>query len=100
MSIFRHVVMFRWDDRSTIVQRERAIAGLKAFAEEVRDLGTLSIGVDAGVADGNFDALVIADFDDRDAYLAYADDPRHKAMITEHLAPIVAGRAALQTQLD
>jgi hypothetical protein len=98
--MFRHVVMFRWTDESTPDDRERAIAGLRAFAEQVRDLGTARIGVDAGLDQGNFDVVVVADFADRATYLRYAADPRHLAMSKEHVAPILAVRAAVQTELS
>jgi hypothetical protein len=98
--VFRHIVIFRWTAESTAEQHARAFAGLRAFADEIADLGTLSIGVDAGVSTGNFDAVVVADFADRAAYLAYAVDPRHTAMIAEYLAPIIGARAAVQTDLS
>lgn len=100
MSGFRHVVMFRWSNSSTTDDRERAIKGLTAFALEVRDLGTLRIGVDAGLAEGNFDVVVVADFSDRETYLSYAADPRHRAMVAEYLAPVTSARAAVQAELD
>lgn len=97
--MFRHVVMFRWTPESSSTQRDEALAGLHAFAREISDLGTLRIGADAGVGNGNFDALVVADFPDRDAYLSYASDPRHVAMIARHIKPILGERAAVQTEL-
>jgi hypothetical protein len=99
MAMFRHVVMFRWSEDSTTTAQERAISGLRDFAEEIRALGTLSIGVDAGISEGNFDAVVVADFPDRETYLTYASDPRHTAMIANYLAPIIAARVAVQAEL-
>lgn len=97
---FRHVVMFRWSDDSTPEGRDRAIRGLEAFAIDIRDLGMLRIGVDAGLAEGNFDVVVVADFPDRETYLGYAGDPRHGAMVATYLAPVTSARAAVQTDLE
>ena len=65
-----------------------------------RPSGAYRFGADAAVNDGNFDYVVVADFDDVAGYLAYRDHPAHQAAITEHIAPIVAERAAVQYQLE
>lgn len=97
--MFRHVVMFRWTSDSGLEAQRRVIASLEAFAAEVRDLGVVQVGVDAGLHAGNFDAVVVAEFEDRDRYLDYAADPRHVALVANVLKPIVADRAAVQTEL-
>jgi hypothetical protein len=98
--MFRHVAMFRWRAESGFAARQDAIAQLHAFAADVSDLGSVQVGVDAGIQADNFDAVVVADFADRERYLAYAADPRHVALIGNVLKPIVAERAAVQTGLD
>lgn len=55
-----------------------------------------SSGTDLGVNEGNFDFAVSAVFDDLDGYLAYRDNPDHRAMVRDHILPIAAARAAVQ----
>ncbi len=53
-------------------------------------------GSDLGVNEGNFDFAVSASFDDVDGYLAYRNNPDHRAMVRDHILPIAAERAAVQ----
>ena len=58
------------------------------------------IGADARINDGNFDFVVVADFDDVNGYLVYRDHPdHHVAVITDHIRPILAERCAVQHEI-
>lgn len=97
--MFRHVVMFRWNEDATaeeVSATRRALDGLPALVPTIRDYRH---GGDAGVNSGNFDYVVVADFDDVDGYLAYRDHPDHLALIAEHIAGRVADRAAVQYEV-
>lgn len=97
--MFRHVVLFRWkpdatdDDKAAV---GRALAELPVAIPTLRDY---RFGPDAGVNAGNFGFAVVADFDDVDGYLVYRDHPAHQAVIAEHIAPVLAERAAVQFEL-
>lgn len=93
---FRHVVLFRWTPESTAEQRDGALAALQQWGRDAAGFGTLTVGPDAGVAEGNFDTAVVVDFPDRAAYVDYAADERHHRMIAEHIRPILHSRAAVQ----
>lgn len=97
---FRHVVMFRWTTDSTAEQRTGALDALRAFGRQVADFASLSIGADAGVAEGNFDAAVVVELADAEAYMRYAADPRHQAVLRDHIRPILAERAAVQYERE
>lgn len=97
--MFRHVVMFRWNEEVTddqVLATGRALDGLPALVPTIRDYRH---GGDVGVNSGNFDYVVVADFDDVDGYLAYRDHPDHLALIAEHIAGRVADRAAVQYEV-
>jgi len=98
--MFRHVVLFRWADDASAEDRRAAVDALRAFGGDVQDLGRLTVGADAGVADGNFDAAVVVDFPDAGTYRRYASDPRHVAVVSDYVKPILARRVAVQYQLD
>ncbi|MFI0354098.1 Dabb family protein [Actinomadura sp. 9N407] len=99
MSGFRHVVMFGWAEGTTISQQEEVAARLSALTGVIPEIGSLSVGLDAGVNPGNFDFVVVGDFADRDAYVAYRDHPAHRAVVDEYIKPIVDRRAAVQYDL-
>ena len=48
------------------------------------------------VNEGNYDFAVTADFDNINGYLAYRDDPAHRAIVAAYVAPITGRRAAVQ----
>lgn len=98
--MFRHVVLFRWVPDSSPEARAAVSAGLAALPDQIAEIRAYRFGPDAGINAGNFDFGVVADFDDRDAYLTYRDHPAHQQLIAEHIAPIVAERAALQYEIE
>jgi hypothetical protein len=91
-----HTALFRWTDEATAEQKqlvERLLAQLPALVPSLREF---RFGSDVGANDGNFDFGVAASFDDLAGYLAYRDNPDHRAMIEDHILPIAASRAAVQ----
>jgi hypothetical protein len=58
----------------------------------VPSIRSFVIGPDAGISQGNAEFAVTADFDDEAGFIAYRDDPTHRAIIAEHIAPIIAER--------
>lgn len=97
--MFRHVVMFRWAEGTAESDRQAAVTALREFGEQITDLGTLQVGADARVSEGNFDTVVVVDFPDADTYRRYATDPRHVELIGRYIKPFLAERAAVQTEL-
>ena len=73
-----------------------ALGELPGLVPEVR---SYSIGVDAGLGEGNFDLVVVADFDDTDGYAAYSANADHQRVLAELIRPILAERAAVQYEL-
>lgn len=96
----RHVVMFRWNDAADEAGRQAmadALAGLPAQIPEILDYG---FGPDAGLAEGNWDYAIVADFADQASYEVYRDHPAHLAVIAERIRPLIAQRAAVQLVTD
>lgn len=88
--------MFRWAPDASTERRKAAIDALHRLTDEVAELGTLTVGVDAGLAAGNADVVVVADFPSQQAYFDYAQDPRHQDVVQNFLRPAIAERVALQ----
>ncbi len=78
---------------------ESIVAGLSTLPGQITEIQRYSIGTDAGVNQGNADVSVVADFDDRDAYLVYRDHPVHRAVIDERITPVLESRSAIQYEL-
>ncbi|QXJ24951.1 Dabb family protein [Actinomadura graeca] len=96
MSGFRHVVMFMWAEGTTTGQQEEVAARLGELPGVIPEIRGYSLGADAGVNSSSYDFAVVADFADREGYLAYRDHPAHRAVIDHFITPIVASRAAIQ----
>ena len=94
--MIRHMVLFRWIPEATQEQRQRVVTELGRLSALLPTLRAYRIGPDLGLVEGNFDFAVAADFDDLDGYLAYRDNPAHRAVIAEFIRPIAAQRAAAQ----
>jgi hypothetical protein len=97
--VFRHVVLLRWVEDATEQQRLDVEAGLAELPGVIPELRDYKVGADAHVSEGNYDLAVVADFDDVDGYLVYRDHPAHMAVITNHIRPILADRAAVQHEI-
>jgi Stress responsive A/B Barrel Domain len=94
--MLRHVVLFTWSDAVDGERRAAAEAALRRLREEVGGMTSLVVASDAGLAEGNADTVLIADFPDADAFRRYAQDPVHQAVLDEHIRPWLAGRSAVQ----
>jgi Stress responsive A/B Barrel Domain. len=83
--MFRHVAMWEFeDDDDPVLNRENAIkikAGLEELVYEVHGLIELDVHIDpAKTFTANADILMESVFDNREAYRAYLEHPRRKAI--------------------
>ena len=91
--------MFRWTPNWTDDQRvavENALGELPGVVPTIR---SYHFGSDIGVNEGNFDFVVVADFDDVEGFLVYRDHPQHQRVIAELIAPFIETRTAVQYEL-
>lgn len=95
----RHVVMFTWNDDLPDSHAAEVSAALAELPHAIPEIASYVFGPDLGIVDGNFDYAVVADFDDRDAFVAYRNHPLHQRFIANHIADKVAARAAVQFEL-
>ncbi|MES9543742.1 Dabb family protein [Spirillospora sp. NPDC049024] len=99
MSGFRHIALFRWIEGTTTGQQDEVAAKLRGLPGAIPEIREYSVGADAGLNPGAYDFAVVADFADRDAYLAYRDNPLHRATVNDYITPITAERASIQYEL-
>ena len=97
--VIRHCVLLRFDPRATDEQRRAVLEGLATMPDEIEAIQRYEFGLDAGLADGNWDLAVTADFADVAGYRVYAGHEAHVQLITERIKPILADRAAVQFEI-
>lgn len=95
---FRHVVMFEFADHVDDDYTERVRAALDALPPQIEEIRSYVHGNDVGVSEGNWDYVVVADFDNVRDYITYRDHPAHVLMIEETVKGNLANRAAVQHQ--
>jgi hypothetical protein len=96
IQVIRHIAMFRWKDDATDAQKKRAADEIATLPSLVPSIRAFACGEDAGISQGNYHFAVTADFEDAGGYVAYRDNPDHRAMIDADILPIVAERAGIQ----
>ncbi len=96
--MIRHVVVFTWSEAADAQRRATAVEALRRLRSDVGGMSSLVVAEDAGLADGNADTVLIADFPDVEAFHRYAQDPVHLAVLAEHVRPYLAVRSAVQYQ--
>ena len=95
---FRHVVMFKWAEGVDDDHIVRVRDGLSALPSEIDEIRSYMHGSDVGVAEGNYDYVVVADFDNVNDWRTYRDHPSHLLFIEELVKGKIAERAAIQYQ--
>ena len=97
--MFRHVVMFSWNDTVDAAHVQVVAEQLDALSVLIPEIVSYQHGPDAGVNTGNFDYVVVADFANADDYRVYRDHPDHQAFIAECIAGRLNSRSAVQYEL-
>lgn len=97
--MLRHVVLFTWKDETTEDQKVAVEDGLRALPGLIPEIRRYDLGRDAGLADGNHDFALVADFDDEPAFKIYAGHPEHQRVIRNLIKPVISGRVAAQFRL-
>lgn len=91
--------MFRWNDKATAASLtdltsgvERMFAGMPYVLEHRFSLG-------AGIEEGAYDAVLVADFAGREDFARYRVDPDHAQLSSQLVAPILSDHAAIQFEV-
>lgn len=94
--MFRHIVLFTWTPDATPAQIDAVFEGLAGLPDAIPEIRSYTFGRDAGLAEGNYDAAAVGDFDDEEAYRVYAAHPVHQGLVADLIKPILDRRAAVQ----
>lgn len=96
--MLRHCVMFTWNENATDDIKAAVSAGLDQLGL-LDGVVAYKHGPDAGISDGNWDYVVVGDFESVDGYRSYAADAGHLDLIATLIKPNISGRAAVQYEL-
>jgi hypothetical protein len=95
--VFFHTALFRWKEGTTPQEVAAVRSALEAMVPDIPEIRHYRVGADAGLVEGNWDFVVVADFDDEAGWRAYTAHPVHQSIIAELIRPLVAERAAVQS---
>lgn len=93
---FRHVVMFQWTEGLGDEHVARVRDGLDALPAVIEEIRSYVHGPDLRVTEGNFDYVLVADFDSEEDFLVYRSHPVHQQFIADVITGNTASRAAVQ----
>lgn len=91
-----HIVIFTWNVGTCADQVDDLRRALDDLAAVWSGRATFSHGPDLGFREHNGDYALVATLADRAAWDEYQADPRHKAIVREHVTPMQASRLTIQ----
>jgi hypothetical protein len=92
-----HIVLFHWKEGVTQAQIEALNQAMAELRKAVPEVKALHYGSDVGLrATGNANWGLAALFADADGWRTYQEHPAHKALLADHILPIMASRTPLQ----
>lgn len=97
--MIRHVVVFTWLAETTSEQKQYVSDQVATLPPLMTGLRAYHFGGDIGLAEGNADFAIVADFESTADYLAYRTHPAHLDVIKRAITPIVRQRLAVQIEI-
>lgn len=98
--MLRHVALFRWKPEATAEDVSKVEAAMHQLPAKIPCIQSYRFGRDLGVQEGNADFALVADFNDEEGLLSYANHPDHQAVIQNLVRLILAHREAIQYVID
>ena len=77
--MIRHIVMWKFHP-GTETEQKKFLDGLRSLQGVIPQLLKSEVAVNVG--EGNYDAVLVSEFESLEALEAYKNDPRHKAVST------------------
>ena len=92
------MVALRWKPGTGDGEVAAIARALRALPDRIDSVRALTAGRDLGLHPDNADFAIVVDFDDEDGWQAYQDDPEHRRIVAEMIAPVLAQRTAIQVR--
>ncbi|GAA0936485.1 Dabb family protein [Actinocorallia libanotica] len=94
--MMRHIVLLQWTETATDQQKREAETAFHNLPARIPEILDFFGGSDRGLTGGAHDFAAVFTFADVEGWRAYQDHEAHKALVADHLKPILAGRAVIQ----
>ena len=94
--MFRHVVMFKWNNDVDATHIEATGAALDALVATIPEVSDYRHGPDLGLTDGNYDYVIVGEYASIDDFVTYRDHPDHQQVVADYIKDRVSARAAVQ----
>jgi len=88
-----HVVLFRFREDATSVDREALLRELAKFPQRFAGMQRWRLGRNVSRRDGRFSHAFVVEFADQADLLAYLADPWHEAFVHDRWWPLIEERA-------
>jgi Stress responsive A/B Barrel Domain len=97
--VIRHIALLTFVEGTTDAEVHAIESALATLPARLSQLRAYAVGRDLALNEGNATFGVVADFATVEDYVAYRDDAEHRRIITELIAPVLAGRTAVQYEI-
>jgi Stress responsive A/B Barrel Domain len=97
--MIHHVVLFRFNEGVTDAQVRAAGAELEALAGRIPEIRRIAFGPNQAPGAGEWPWALLVLLDDMAAVQRYAEHPAHVDVVQRVLAPIRAGRLAVDLEV-
>jgi hypothetical protein len=98
--VIRHVSLLTFREGTTDAQIRAIGDALSTLPAGIPELRAYTFGPDLAIETGNATFAVVAEVATVDDYIAYRDHPEHRRVIADLIAPVLAGRAAVQYEIS
>lgn len=92
-----HIGVLTLAPTATDDHRRAITDGLAALVGQVDGLVSARTATDLGLRPGTADVIFEMTFSSREAWEAYGDHPAHKALVAEHIGPVLQDKVFVQT---
>lgn len=94
--MFRHVLLLTMRDDVDESQVDALIEALRALPAQIPEIVSYRVGRDLGLRDDTADVALVAEYADEASWRTYLAHRAHRAVVADHVEPIVARRQSVQ----
>ena len=94
--MFRHVLLLTMNDGVDDAQVDALVEALRGLTAQIPEIVSYRVGRDLGLRDDTADVAIVGEYADEAAWRTYLAHPAHRAVVTDHVEPIVADRRSVQ----
>ncbi len=97
--MIHHIVLFRFKPGTSDPAIAAMRTALLAMPARIPDIRWIDFGGNQAPGSAEYTHALVIGFDDMAAVLRYGEDPHHKAVIAEFIAPIREARVAVDVEI-